>query len=177
MSKNQNGYLKFNLASNRNTYNFKFRTYDLMENIKILLVGTLSALAAYLSPISSVIFSILYVFLLNFACGYLAGMANGEKFAWKKAFSTVKEVAIYYIILVSVFIVGERMGDDSAALQAITTITYAFIYFYSVNILRNLSFTFKDSKAIAFIYYIVSFEVIKKIPFLENFIKHEEEKA
>lgn len=144
-----------------------------MENIKALLVGTLSALAAYLSPISSVIFSVLYVFILNFACGYLAGMANGEKFAWKKAFSTVKEVAVYYMILVSIFIVGERMGDDGAALQAITTITYAFIYFYAVNILRNLASIFKNSRSINFIYYVISFEVIKKIPFMESFIKQE----
>jgi hypothetical protein len=144
-----------------------------MENIKVLLVGTLTTLAAYLSPISSVIFSVLYVFIFNFACGYLAGMANGEKFAWKKTFSTVKEVAVYYMILVSIFIVGERMGNNEAALQAVTTITYAFIYFYSVNIFRNLVIIFKGNRGINFIYFVISFEVIKKIPFMDSFIKSE----
>lgn len=147
-----------------------------MENIKALLVGTLSALAAYLSPISSIMFSILYVFLLNFVFGYLTGMSTGERFSFKKAFHTVKEVCAYYLILVSIFIIGERMGDGKAALQAITTITYAFIYFYAVNIMRNLSLLFKDSRSLAFIYYVISFEVIKRVPFLESFVKKEEGK-
>jgi hypothetical protein len=147
-----------------------------MENIRALMVGTLSALAAYLSPIYSVIFSILYVFLMNFALGYLTGMVHGERFCWRKAFSTIREVMVYYLLLVSIFIVGERMGDRGAALQAITTVTYAFIYFYAVNILRNLSYIFKDSRSINFIYYVISFEVIKKIPFMESFVKNEKGK-
>lgn len=144
-----------------------------MENLKGLLVGVMSALAAYLSPISSVIFSIFYVFILNFIFGLLGGFSKGEKFDFKKAFSTIKEVLIYYLIILSVYLVGERMGDKGAALQAITSITYAFIYFYVVNILKNLCLVFKESRALFFIHYVVSFEIVKKIPFLESFVKNE----
>lgn len=147
-----------------------------MENIKAVIVGIFSALAAYLSPISSVLFSILYVFFLNFLFGYLSGLVKGESFALRKAFTAVKEACIFFLIVASVYIIGERMGDDNAALQAITTITYAITYFYAVNIFKNLNKLFPKSRGISFLYYVLSMEFIKKIPFMESFVKQEKGK-
>jgi len=78
-----------------------------MENIKAAIIGSFSAFAAYLSPISSIFFSILYVFLLNFVFGYLSGLSKGESFSLKKAFIAVKEAGIFFLIVASVYIIGE----------------------------------------------------------------------
>lgn len=144
-----------------------------METIKAAIVGAFSALAAYLSPISSVLFSILYVFLLNFAFGYLSGLAKGESFSLRKAFTAVKEASIFFLVVASVYIIGEKMGDNKGALQCITAVTYAITYFYAVNIFKNLSKLFPSSRGISFLYYVLSMEFIKKIPFMENFVKQE----
>jgi hypothetical protein len=58
----------------------------------------------------------------------------------------------------------------TGALQAVSTITYALIYFYAVNIFKNLRQLFSGSKAITFIHYLISVEVLQKLPHLNRFL-------
>ena len=51
---------------------------------------------------------------------------------------------------------------------------YAVIYFYSVNVFRNLAKLFPDSRTLKFLYYVLSFEVLRKLPFLKRFEEQEE---
>lgn len=73
----------------------------------------------------------------------------------------------------SIFFVGEKIGNPSGAMQCITGIVYALIYFYSVNILRNIKGIFPHSRLIAFLYMVVSVEFVKKIPYLTMFTEKE----
>ena len=53
---------------------------------------------------------------------------------------------------------------------------YALIYFYGVNILKNLNRIFPKNRYIDFLYYVLSFEMIKKIPYLENYKQKQKDK-
>ena len=136
-----------------------------------------SLLFAYFAPISNVVFVIFYVFLINFLAGLISGIVRqDESFNLKKFFYCVLETMVYYIIVMSVYTVGEQMGNVDGAMQCISGVTYAIIYFYAVNVMRNLQILFPENMTIKFLYYIVSFEVVKKIPFLQNFLKREDKK-
>ena len=67
------------------------------------------------------------------------------------------------------------MEKPVAAIQCITGIVYSVLYFYSVNIFRNLAKLIPDSRTLKFLYYVLSFEILKKLPFLKKFEENEKE--
>lgn len=147
-----------------------------MENFKTLVVGTAAAMAAYFHPLSGVLFSLFYLFLLNLFFGIVTGIAVGrEGFRFKKALNCMKEAGVYFIIVGSIYFVGEKMGNPDGALQCVTAVTYAFIYFYTVNILKNLRRLFPASRSLSFVHYVVGMEFVRKIPFLNGFLEQEKQ--
>lgn len=148
-----------------------------MEDFKTLIIVSLSSLAAYLSPISGVVFSVTLIFIVNFIIGYIAGMrVNHEDFSFKKAFSCMKEAGTFFIIVVCTYTIGEKMENTTGALQSISMITYSLLYFYTTNVFKNLKKLFPRSMWIAFVYYMISFEFVKKVPGLEEFLKRKEDR-
>jgi len=145
-----------------------------MESIKSFISISLAAMLAYFQPIHSVLSAISLLFVLNFLFGLMAGViANREGFDFKKAFRCITEASVLLFILASVFYIGDHAGAKGETLQAISTIAYALIYFYSVNIFKNLVQLLPKSKPIAFIYNTISIGLIAKIPYLTNFLKKE----
>ncbi len=148
-----------------------------METINLLKstgVTIVSVLLSYLAPLTDVVFVIFYVFLINFVAGLVEGtVIEREKFSVRKFFMCLVETLVYFIIVISVYTVGEKMGNVSGAMQCISGVTYAIIYFYTVNIIRNLKMIFPDSMVLKFLYYLLSFEVVKKIPYMQQFINNE----
>ena len=147
--------------------------YDTIRN---LLVTIFSVLFGYFSPLRDIVFVIFFVFLLNCLFGLVAGVGvEGEKFKLRKFFRCILETLVFYVIVLSIYLVGEKMGNEQGALQCISGVVYAVIYFYSVNILRNLHKLLPTSKTILFMYYVLSFEIIKKIPYLQQFQERKDE--
>jgi multisubunit Na+/H+ antiporter MnhB subunit len=85
------------------------------------------------------------------------------------------ETLVFYVIVLSIYIIGEKMGNPDGAVQCISGVVYAIIYFYAVNILRNAYKLLPKSKGLKFIYYVLSFEILKKIPYLQQYTEHEKE--
>jgi hypothetical protein len=142
-----------------------------MEKIKSFAVVSIAAILAYFEPIQSVLAAVTWLFVLNFLFGLLAGViAQKESFNFRKAFVCVSEASVFLLILAVVFYIGDHIGVRTGALQAVSTITYALIYFYAVNIFKNLRQLFPGSKAIAFIHYLISVEVLQKLPHLNRFL-------
>ena len=140
------------------------------------IVTLLSVTLAYFAPISDMVFVIFYLFLFNMLAGMIAGMVvNDESFKLRKFFHCILETFVLYVIVLSVFCLGEKMHNTDGAMQCISGIVYAIVYFYSVNILRNLKLLLPDSRPISFLYYVVSFEIVKRIPYLQNFNEHKDE--
>ncbi len=143
---------------------------DIFNLIKNALATLLSFAMAYFAPIQNMVFVIFYVFLINCVIGMITGIvAEGEKFSFKKFTRCLFETLMFYLIVVCLYVIGKNMDNMSGAMQVIGGVIYAIIYFTSVNILRNMSKMFPQSKTLSFLYWIVSFEVLKKIPVLKKF--------
>lgn len=141
-----------------------------MENIKNVIVYALAAIGAYFSPIQSIFFGVLWIFFLNFVFGLINGIVvNGEAFSLRKAFTCLVEAMVLFLLMASIFFIGDRIGNKAGAMQCISAIVYALIYFYAVNILKNIKGLFPANRLIKFIYYVVSIEFVKKIPYLQDF--------
>ena len=150
--------------------------HDMIIEIRNMIATLISITMAYFAPINDMVFVLFYLFLLNMVAGMLAGMVvDDEDFSIKKFFHCMLETFVLYTIVLSVFLVGEKMHNKDGAIQCISGIVYSAIYFYSVNILRNLKKLLPNFRIIAFLYYVVSFEFVKKVPYLQDFQKKEKE--
>ena len=142
----------------------------MFDTIKNLLITITSVLIGYFAPLKDIVFVIFFVFLLNCIFGLIAGVGvQGERFSLKKFFRCISETLVFYVIVLSIYMVGEKMGNTDGAVQCISGVVYAIIYFYAVNILRNAHKLLPKSKGLKFLYYVLSFEIIKKIPYLQQF--------
>ena len=142
----------------------------MFDTIKNLLITITSVLIGYFAPLKDIVFVIFFVFLLNCIFGLIAGVGvQGEKFSLKKFFRCILETLVFYVIVLSIYLVGEKMGNSEGAVQCISGVVYAIIYFYAVNILRNAHKLLPKSKGLKFLYYVLSFEIIKKIPYMQQF--------
>lgn len=145
-----------------------------MENNNSLLGTVIASLIAYLSPIGNMVFCLTFVFILNFIVGLISSIRlDEEAFNFRKFLICMLENMVYYMTVSSVFTIGEKMGNMDGALQCVSVITYSIIYFYTANLFRNLHKLFPNAKPIEFIYYVICFEFVKHIPYMENFLKRE----
>ena len=84
---------------------------------------------------------------------------------------------VYFALISFIFFVGDKIHNRAGALQCISAITYALLYFYGVNIFKNLHSLLPANTLIAFLYYVVSFAFVDKIPYLKEFLKIENKKV
>lgn len=145
----------------------------MLETIKNLAVTITSIVVGYFAPLKDIVFVIFFVFLLNCIFGLVAGVGvQGEKFSLKKFFRCILETLVFYVIVLSIYLVGEKMGNPDGAIQCISGVVYAIIYFYFVNILRNAHKLLPKSKVIKFLFYVLSFEIIKKLPYMQQYMEN-----
>ena len=151
----------------------------MFEQVKNVVVGIAMAILAYLKPIEGELWSLFLVFFLNFFFGYLSGMiANREDFNFKKAFRCIGEASVFFVLCTAIYAIGKLKGQDGGALQCVSFITYTIIYFYGTNVLKNLKKIFKPHTApwlvISFLYYVLRFKFIERIPFLSDYLNLKE---
>jgi hypothetical protein len=151
----------------------------MFEQVKNVVVGIAMAILAYLKPIEGELWSLFLVFFLNFFFGYLSGMvANREDFNIKKAFRCIGEASVFFVLCTAIYAIGKLKGQDGGALQCVSFITYTIIYFYGTNVLKNLKKIFKPHTApwlvISFLYYVLRFKFIERIPFLSDYLNLKE---
>lgn len=147
----------------------------MIEQIKKVTVGIVTAVLAYLKPIEGELWSLFLIFFLNFVFGYLSGMiANGEDFRFKKAFRCIGEAAVFFILCTAIYAIGRFKEQEEGALQCVSFITYTIIYFYGTNVLKNLQQIFKKDTApwsvVSFLYYVLRFKFIERIPLLNEYL-------
>lgn len=143
--------------------------------LRELLAGIVLAVIAYLKPIEAELWTLFLIFFTNFLFGYLAGMiANNEEWDNKKAMRCVGEATVFFILCTTIYAIGRLKGQMSGALQCVSFITYVVIYFYGLNVLRNCNKIFRKDTApwlvVSFLYYVLRFKFVEKIPFLAGFL-------
>ena len=149
--------------------------FDVANYLRELIAGIVLAVIAYLKPIEAELWTLFLIFFTNFLFGYLAGMiANNEEWDNKKAMRCVGEATVFFILCTTIYAIGRLKGQMSGALQCVSFITYVVIYFYGLNVLRNCKKIFRKDTApwlvVSFLYYVLRFKFVEKIPFLQGFL-------
>ena len=120
----------------------------MFEKIKEFIISVVLALLAFMKPIEPELKTLSLIFFLNFVFGYLSGMiANHEDFNLKKAGRCGLEAAVFFILCLSIFEIGQLKGQDTQAQQCVSMITYLAMYFYGLNVLKNLKKIFRPNTA------------------------------
>lgn len=153
---------------------------DRMDNYRTLIAGFLASVLGWLEPIVGDVFALLAIFVLNFVFGLLADrIANGKDFDFKKAWRCIEEALIFVLIVTCIYLVGKLKDQGEAAVQCVSSVSYVVIYFYTTNILKNIKKFLKTGtpayKVVDFLYFMLSFEVIQKIPVLKEYLEQDKQ--
>lgn len=151
-----------------------------MEDYRTLIAGFLAGVLGWLEPIAGDVFTLFYIFVMNFVFGYLSGrIVYGEDFNFKKAFECISQSAIFFLTVFSIYMIGDLKNQEEGAIQLVSTVVYVVIYFYTTNILKNIRKFLKTGtpgyKVVDFLYYLLSFEIIHKIPVLSDYLEKQPE--
>lgn len=145
-----------------------------MVEIKSALVAVISALGGFFFPITDFMVAILVLLFVNFFCGWIEDEIHGDGWKWKKAFKTFYECLVMVGIGAFVFTIGHFMHKDSSAVQCLSVIYLAGMWFYTVNILNNCKKIFPEDTTlyqfVSFLHFLVSLKFVEKIPYLKEFI-------
>lgn len=153
---------------------------DYMDFIRYTIVGFFSALIAYFDPVAGNIEAFTALLVLNFFVGLITGIrCNGENFSLRK----VKECFVWFALILTVicacYLIGERNGNQEAAVTCVRTIIIVAIWAFGTNIFRNLCALSKGydpaHKFFFACYVLLSLEIVKKIPLLGDIINKDVE--
>lgn len=153
----------------------------MIDALKNTLIGIALAVLAYLRPLQGELSSLFLIFFINFVAGYLSGMiANRENFEIRKALRCIGEATVFFAFCTCIYAIGKFKDEEPGALQCVSFVTYVVIYFYAVNILKNLKAVFREGTTpwmvFSFLYYVLRFKFIERIPYLKEYLntKHDE---
>lgn len=148
------------------------------DDIRILFVGMFSAICSFFAPITDYVFALTIVFLFDFLAGLISSiLVNNEKFKFSKFRRCLIDIMVYFIIITSIYAVGEFTHKPDGAIQCASGVMFVIIYYYAVNIFRNLTLLMPNNQPINFIYYVLSFEILNKYPILKNFRDHKNKES
>jgi phage-related holin len=138
----------------------------------------LVSILAYLKPISGDLQSLIALFAINFIVGLLNGLlVRGESFSYKKAWQCINEAVMFLMLICFAYFITERVENQTEGIRIISFFVWSIIYFYVVNIIRNLCGLFHHHpiayRTLNFIYYIISIEFVKRLPELGDYLKKE----
>ena len=147
-----------------------------LNEIKCCIIAIFSAIVAFLQPIAGDIYSMLLLFFANAFFGLLADVLHGEAWNKKKFSRTFVEGVLFLTFVTLIYTIGYFKNNMIGALQCVSFVSYVLIYYYGTNICRNMMLILPNDglgyKAFAFIYSVLSIEIIKHIPFMQGYIKN-----
>lgn len=140
---------------------------------KTFIASVLSSIIVYFDPVVGKLESLFALFTLNFIVGYLAGkIINGEQFDLRKFRECFVWAAVILVIICALYFIGERNGDPEGTIQVLHIAILVAIWAFGTNILRNLCILSRGNdpvyKFFFACYYWLSFDFIKRIPFISG---------
>lgn len=136
--------------------------------------GWILSVFLYFTPMHWLWVCILATWIGNLVFGYLSGLVlHNEKLDTKKFLWATVEVVVYLLVTALFFFIGDRMKNQSLIVMGLTVVTWAFLYFYAVNILKNIVRLLPRSLGFKYLYFVLSLEFIKRIPYMKEFQKQE----
>lgn len=146
-----------------------------MAEIKGFTIAALSAILSFFMPIKDFIEAMILLFLVNFVFGVLADIVNGQGWSKRKANIFFLYCLVFFAVALFIFSIGELMHAHAEAVQGVKYLCVVCLWFFGVNISRNWREITREgstfNKLASFIYYVLSMQVVEKIPFLKQFIE------
>ncbi len=153
-----------------------------LDALKAMVVAICIDMLAYFRPLGDEIFILAMVFFVNFLCGLMNDIiVRHDTFHFRKAWSCIVQLTTFFAMVFFIYTYGEKKGWNVGAIQCVSFLTYVITWFYTQNSLKNLKELFKQNtpprRVCEFLYYILSVEFIKHIPFLTKYLDIEESEA
>lgn len=146
---------------------------DIWSFMKGVFAGSCTFVASQLYPIHDYLMIIMLFAAINTFWGW---HADSMGWSFKKAFKAFYYLAGYIGLLILIFVLGLWTHmDDLTINQYVSWVTYALLYFYGVNILRNWHHKQPDNKPIAFFYWVVTFKIVEKVKHMKEFKEYQEQ--
>lgn len=149
--------------------------FELFNEVRGYIAGVLSAIFAFLYPISGDLYSMLILFGVNILFGIIADVTCGKEWSKKKFWNAIKEALLFFALVFFIFGIGVLKKSVAGAQQCVSFVSYSLIYYYGTNICRNMKNILPDGsigyKVFAWFYWILSVEFIKKIPGLMAYLQ------
>ena len=105
-------------------------------------------------------------------------IAKGENFELKKAVVCIGHATVFFVLCAAVYAIGRFKGQMEGSVQCVSFISYLVLWFYGCNILKNLKQIFRKGTppwyVVSFIYYLMRFKFIEKIPYLSDYLNYAE---
>ena len=152
-----------------------------MDRLRDTLITFLCALFGFLSPIRDFMTAIVLLFIVDFVCGLIQGLHDGEDWNWHKAFAFVIKCLIFFALATFIFVCGHFMHNDTGAIQCVSYICYVMFYFTGTNILKNIRVVVTNgtdlAKTLDFIIWVITLKIVEKIPFLAQYMSNDQRKG
>lgn len=146
----------------------------MIDQIKALLLVALSALSGFFMPIEDYITAILILMGVNFLSGWIEDTLHADGWKWAKVRKTFTECCVLVAIGAFVFVIGHYMHMEAAAVQAVSCIYMAAIWFYVINILRNWQKILRKGttlrRYVDFLHWVVALKFVERIPYLQEYV-------
>lgn len=146
-----------------------------MAELKGFLIAACSAVLSFFMPIGDFIEAMILLFVVNFVFGLLADIAHGGGWDKKKANMFFLYCLVFFAIALFIFTIGHLLHAHDEAVQGVKYLCVVSLWFFGVNIARNWMQITKEGstfhKLAEFIYYVLSMQVVEKIPLLRQFVK------
>ena len=144
------------------------------EFVKSAFISISTAIIAYLDPVAGNIKSLMMLFLLNFLVGFVTGyIKNNESFNIHKFMVCFIWGTAILATICCIYYIGENLGSRNETLEILRWISLTACWAFFTNILRNFKILSKGAepyyKFFDALYYFVSIEFIKKVPFLTKY--------
>ena len=149
---------------------------NIIDIIKALAAAFIGTLLAVVQPVQGALMLLLTFAGIDIIFGILTGVFQShERFGFRKFIMSALYLSIYLGVVVMIYTVGRFQNDTNEALYLVKIITYVFIYFYSVNILKNMKRLMPENMVIRFLDYFIGLQFMKKIDAIAGFMQHESE--
>lgn len=138
-----------------------------MEQYRTMSICALSPVLGYITPTGGFLIALIIMFGFNVWSGMRADgvtISRCRNFKFSKFKNALWEVCLYLLIIEVIYGVMEACGDHEAALLAIKSITYVFMYVYLQNAFKNLIIAYPRKVALRIIYHIIRLEFARALP-------------
>lgn len=138
-----------------------------LEQLRIIFVTVTSPIIAYMTTTSNFIFALIIAFAFNLFAGMRAdgvAIVRCKNFSFRKFKNALFELFMYLFIVETIFTIMKNCGDDNAAIIAVKSLTYVFMYVYLQNAFRNLIKAYPKKIALRIIYHVIRLEFTRALP-------------